>query len=79
MLAGSAGVLRWSLATNILDGEQGVDVVWTPRSARPRTTPEAVPADLPTEPGGGMVPAPNRDAAPSSTLDPANALTEIPR
>ena len=79
VLAGSAGVLRWSLATNILDGEQGVDVVWTPRSARPRTTPEAVPADLPTEPGGGMVPAPNRDAAPSSTPDPANARTEIPR
>lgn len=35
VLAGDAGVLRWSLATNILEGEQGVDVVWTPRSARP--------------------------------------------
>lgn len=56
VLEGSAGVLRWNLTTNILDGEQGVDVVWTPRSARPQTLPTA--AD-------GVSPAPNRDAAPA--------------
>ena len=79
VLAGSAGVLRWSLATNILDGEQGVDVVWTPRSARPRPADSAPAAVLPTEPDGGPIPAPNRDAARSSEPAPASALTEIPR
>lgn len=76
VLAGSAGVLRWSLATNILEGEQGVDVVWTPRAARPAALAVPGPAD-----GGSPAasPAINRDAASPSGADAANELTEISR
>lgn len=34
VLEGTAGVLRWNMATNILEGENGVDVLWTPQPAQ---------------------------------------------
>ncbi|MCH5277083.1 MAG: LPS export ABC transporter periplasmic protein LptC [Desulfovibrionaceae bacterium] len=70
-LAGTAGSLRWNLATNILDGEHGVDVVWTPRSDKPRPS-AATPGDAPE---GG--PAPDGASPPESA--PSNAHRETAR
>ncbi len=39
-LSGYASVLRWSMITNILEGERGVEVIWTPSAAASRPSPE---------------------------------------
>jgi hypothetical protein len=31
-LSGKGGILRWNMTTNILEGERGVEVIWTPPS-----------------------------------------------
>lgn len=41
VLEGTAGVLRWNMATNILEGEKGVDVLWTPQPSQPPQTAKA--------------------------------------
>lgn len=73
-LAGSAGILRWNLATNILDGEGGVDVVWTPRSAKTRPSAPAPGEEGEAAPGGTPPPEPS-PAKPG----PAHARMETTR
>lgn len=73
-LAGNAGILRWNLATNILDGEKGVDVVWTPQSAKARSS-AASPDGGEKAVSGGASPAEPGPADPA----PANARMETTR
>lgn len=62
VLEGTAGVLRWNMATNILEGEKGVDVVWTPQSGRAASPADAPAPGAPEEPDA---PAPANPAGAS--------------
>lgn len=47
-LSGRAGVLRWDLSTDILHGESGVQMVWTPAPGRTGATPPQNPPSAPS-------------------------------
>lgn len=74
MLAGTAGILRWNLATNILDGEKGVDVVWTPQSGKARPSEAAPDGEGKAVPGGA---SPSKPSPAGSA--PANTSMETTR
>lgn len=60
-LSGTAKLLRWNVSTNILEGEGGVSMTWTPRDDAAPSGPSAPEQDLSSQEAAADTPAQAKD------------------